>query len=349
MLKDVVDAVTNIISPVYLVGGAVRDHVMGNDPKDWDFTTPYTPDEIEMYIRGNNPGRHIHLVGKRFGTIGTKVYIPAHGVYVDVEITTFREEVYHDRSRKPDVTFVGDITQDLMRRDFTFNAMAIRKKDGYHVIDPFGGQDDLNNGIIRAVGIPRQRFKEDPLRMLRAAVFASRFGWKVDEQTMKHMTSGSVQILNVSKERWVSEIDKLLLGEHVAYGLNLLADSQLIRWMLPELHLQIGYDQSTPHHDFSLWEHTVKVVEACPKDVNLRWAALLHDVGKPFAMTQKPSGQQNYVAHELIGAELAKKIGVYLKWSKDRQDYVVETIAGHLADDSVLKPYDSGAQKRSGT
>ena len=139
---------------------------------------------------------------------------------------------------------------------------------------------------------------------------------------MKRMTSGSIQILNISKERWTQELDKLLLGDNVVQALYVLMESQLMRWMIPELWLQYGYDQRTPHHEFDLWEHTCRVVAACPKDVNLRYAALLHDVGKPFAMTQKPSGQCNYVGHELVGAELVKKIAHYLKWSNDRLNVV---------------------------
>jgi tRNA nucleotidyltransferase (CCA-adding enzyme) len=346
LLARVVDAVTDICSPVYLVGGAVRDHLMGRGVKDYDFTTPLIPDVIEEAIRTNNPGRHLHTVGKRFGTLGTKVYIPSFEEYVEVEITTFREETYSG-SRKPEVTFVTNISEDLGRRDFTFNAIAMRKDKGYRLIDPYNGKDDIEAGVIRAVGNARARFKEDPLRMLRAARFCSTLGFSIEEITMARMTSGSIQILGISKERWTQELDKLLMGDNVVQALYVLMESGLMRWMVPELYMQYKYDQKTPHHDFDLWEHTCRVVAACPKDLNLRYAALFHDVGKPFTMTQKASGQQNYVGHELMGYELIKKIGHYLKWSNDRLTEVSELVKGHLEETNILRAFDCGAQKRS--
>jgi putative nucleotidyltransferase with HDIG domain len=340
--------ITEIISPVYLVGGAVRDYIMDKEVDDYDFTTPYTPDEIEAILLEKNPDRKIWLSGKRFGTIATKLYIsdPICSKFPKVEITTFREEVY-EGSRKPKVEFVRSLEQDLMRRDFTMNAIALRmKKDHFHFIDPFNGMDDIENGIVRAVGSPRQRFKEDPLRMLRAARFMSTLGFSIEENTGKRILDGAPQIISVSKERWTQELDKLLMGDYVANGLNALMAWRLMNYMIPELVIQFEYDQMTPYHDFTLWEHTVKVVEAVPKDINLKWAALLHDVGKPFVAKMKPSGEQKiYVGHELVGKEMAIKIGRYLKWSKERIDTVADIVGGHLDSNSPLKGYDSGAQK----
>lgn len=348
MIEEVIEVVSDILSPVYLVGGAVRDFVMEREVTDWDFTTPLTPDEIEAALLKNNAGRKIWASGKQFGTLGTKVYLPKEDCFVKIEITTFREETYSS-SRKPQVEFVTSIDQDLMRRDFTINAMAVRLKKNYlHVIDPYGGIPDLEHSIIRAVGHARQRFKEDPLRMLRAARFASAFGFEIEELTKKRMAEGSLAILRVSKERWVQELDKLLMGDYVVNGLNILAETRLLHNILPELSVQIGYDQMTPHHDFTLWEHTYKVVEAVPKNINLKWAALLHDVGKPFAAIVKPNNpaQKNYPGHELIGKEIAEKIGRYLKWPKERIDWVSDAVGCHLEERSPLKGYDSGAQKR---
>lgn len=340
--------VTGIISPVYLVGGAVRDYIMDRKVDDFDFTTPYTPDEIEAILTEKNSGRKLWLSGKRFGTIATKVYLPEKDCFVKVEITTFREETYNG-SRKPDVEFVRNLHQDLMRRDFTFNSIAMRiKKGSYHLIDPFGGVSDIEDGIIRAVGSAKQRFKEDPLRMLRAARFASTLGFDVEDNTKKRMESGAPQILRISKERWVQEMDKLLMGDHVVKGLNVLAETRLLTYMFPELWMQVGFDQMSPYHDFELWEHTFRVVEAVPKDINLKWAALFHDIGKPFVATLKPSGdQKNYVGHELLGREMAIKIGTYLKWSCERIKAVSDIVGGHLEENSALKGYDSGAQKRA--
>jgi tRNA nucleotidyltransferase (CCA-adding enzyme) len=347
MVNEILNEVTRIISPVYLVGGAVRDYIMDKEPSDWDFTTPLTPDEIEEAIKTNNPGRQVWTSGRRFGTIATKLYLPESERFVKVEITTFREEVY-EGSRKPKVEFVKSLEQDLMRRDFTMNAIALRmKKNHFHFIDPFNGIDDIERGVIRAVGSPRQRFKEDPLRMLRAARFMATLGFSIDEMTGKRILDGAPQILKVSKERWTQELDKLLMGDFVVNGLNALMAWRLMNYMIPELSIQFEYDQMTPYHDFTLWEHSYKVVEAVPKDIDLKWAALFHDVGKPYVAKLKPNGeQQTYVGHELVGKEMAEKIGRYLKWSKDRVDSVSDIVGCHLEERSPLKGYDSGAQKR---
>jgi len=351
LIEEVIKEITEIISPVYLVGGAVRDYIMDKEVDDYDFTTPYTPDEIEEILLEKNPERKMWLSGKRFGTIATKLYLPESERYVKVEITTFREEVY-EGSRKPKVEFVRSLEQDLMRRDFTMNAIALRMKKGhFHFIDPFNGMDDIENGIIRAVGSPRQRFKEDPLRMLRAARFMSTLGFSIEENTGKRILDGAPQILKVSKERWTQELDKLLMGDYVVNGLNALMVWRLMNYMIPELSVQFEYDQMTPYHDFTLWEHTIRVVEAVPKDINMKWAALLHDVGKPYVAKIKPNGEQKtYVGHELVGKEMAEKIGRYLKWpnntSNPRIDTVADIVGCHLEDRSPLKGYDSGAQKR---
>jgi tRNA nucleotidyltransferase (CCA-adding enzyme) len=348
MIEEVIKEVTRIISPVYLVGGAVRDYIMDKEVDDYDFTTPYTPDEVEAILLESNSGRKIWPSGRRFGTIGTKVHLPANDCFVKVEITTFREETY-ENSRKPAVEFVKNLEQDLLRRDFTINAIALRmKKEHFHFIDPYNGMSDVENKIIRAVGSARQRFKEDPLRMLRAVRFISTLGFEIEELTFKRMTDGSPAILKVSKERWVQELDKLLMGDNVAAALYALADTRLLHYTIPELAIQINYDQMSPYHDFTLWEHSVRVCEAVPKDIDMKWAALLHDVGKPYVAKVKDNNpeQKNYMGHELVGAEMVGKIGRYLKWPTDRIDTVSEMVGGHLSDKSVLKGYDSGAQKR---
>lgn len=346
-IAELLEEITKIISPVYLVGGAVRDYVMEKEPSDADFTTPHTPDEIEAILLEKNPDRKMWLSGKKYGTIATKLYLPESDCFVKVEITTFREEVYTG-TRKPEVSFVKGLEQDLMRRDFTMNGIALRlKKDKLHFIDPYNGMDDIEEKIIRAIGSAKQRFKEDPLRMLRAIRFTSTMGFNIEDITFKRIVDAAPSILKVSKERWTQELDKMLMGDYVADGLIHLGESRLLNYMIPELAIQVGYDQLTPYHDFDLWEHTYRVVAACPKDLNLRWAALLHDVGKPFVAKLKPSGEQKtYVGHELVGAEIAEKVGKYLKWSSDRTEAVSKMVGGHLDDKSALKGYDSGAQKR---
>ena len=326
------EEVEKIISPVYLVGGAVRDELMGVEPKDYDFSTPHTPDEIELKIRAAN--RRPYLVGKRFGTIGVKV----EGQMV--EITTFRNEKYRSGSRKPEVMFVKDIVADLGRRDFTINSAS---KRGKKLIDPFNGKKDIEDQIIRCTGIATSRFKEDPLRMLRACRFAAQLGFKIEERTFKSIQNLNYKILDISKERWVMELDKLLMTKDLVMGLSYMMDSGLLRYVLPEIAIQKNYDQNTPYHQFDLWTHTLLTISEIPNDINLRWAALLHDVGKPFVRTDRLD-RSNYVNHDLVGHELVLKIGQYLRWSNDRIRIVSELVKNHLSDDSPLKEADKKAQ-----
>lgn len=332
MIHKIHEEVEKIISPVYLVGGAVRDEMMGKEPKDFDFATPFTPDTIEQKIR--DAKRKPYLVGKRFGTIG----LTFDGQMV--EVTTFRSEKYKPDCRKPDVEFVNDIIADLSRRDFTFNACA---KRGHRIIDPFNGKEDIDNKLVRCVGIGTTRFKEDPLRMLRACRFAAQLGFTIEEKTIKSALNLNYKILTVSKERWVMEMDKLLLSDNVKLGLTYLMDLGLMKYMIPEMGIQKDYDQKTPYHVYDLWTHTLLTVEGVIPDINLRWAALLHDVGKPFAMRVKTEDQNTYVHHEVIGYEMVLKIGHHLKWSNDRIKVVSELVRDHLNDDSPLKEADKNA------
>ncbi|MEK6881960.1 MAG: HD domain-containing protein [Nanoarchaeota archaeon] len=324
---------------VYLVGGSVRDILLNKTPNDYDFTTSLSPDEIEAKIR--EVGKRPYLVGKRFGTVGVKI----EGQLI--EITTFRSESYTKGNRKPQVEFVTSLSDDLSRRDFTINAMAI-KSDGTYIvgknhsklIDPFNGQDDLNKYLIKAVGNPTIRFKEDPLRMLRACRFASQLEFKIEEKTFKSIIKNAHHILDVSKERWMMELDKLLLGEYVEVGLTYLFQTGLMKFMLPELTLQYMFDQRTKHHMFHLHAHTTLVVKNSPKDINLRWAALLHDIAKPFIFQDK--GDRNiYPMHEVVGGEFVEKISSYLKWSNERRKTVKELVLNHLSDESPLRKYDN--------
>lgn len=313
----------------YLVGGSVRDEIMGGTPSDYDYATPMLPDDIEQEVR--KLGRRPVLVGKRFGTVGFKW----EGDWV--EVTTFRSEVY-SKTRKPEVEFVSSIGEDLSRRDFTINAIAKRKGK---YIDPFGGREDIEGGVIRAVGNPTMRFKEDPLRMLRACRFVSQLGFTIESATIKSIQKHANRIMLVSKERWTQELDKLLAGDSVGAGLEALQVSGLLRFMLPELQIQVGYDQNSPHHGLELWEHTKGVVELADKP--LRWAALLHDVAKPFTRTDRPD-RSNYIFHDVIGADMVYGIGKRLKWSNERIQEVSDLVRHHLLEDSPLRKADKEAR-----
>jgi tRNA nucleotidyltransferase/poly(A) polymerase len=329
------DKVATIIEPIYMVGGCVRDEILGKKPKDFDFATPLLPEDIEALVRIAE--RRPYLSGKRFGTIGFKL----DGEFV--EVTTFRKEQYHRGSRKPEVEFVDDITHDLSRRDFTINAMA---KRGNRIIDPWGGQLDLMNRLIKSVGNAKDRFSEDPLRMLRAARFAAQLDFNVDQLTEATAKKLSYKILHVSKERWVQEMDKLLMAEKPSIGLDFLARTRLLNYMIPELSIQVGYDQDSPYHELTLWEHTLSTVDLTEPVLEWRWAAFLHDVGKPFVATLNKKDYHNYIHHDLVGAELAEKIGGYLKWSNDRRETVSGMIFEHLKDSSPIRKADNASKTR---
>ncbi|GAB4146466.1 MAG: hypothetical protein OHK0017_06970 [Patescibacteria group bacterium] len=326
---------------LFLVGGAVRDTLLGKTIKDWDFASPALPDEIELAVR--DAGLRPYLIGKKYGTIGLKYRFEDNSEPVLIEITTFRGEVYAPGDRKPEVQFSKTIDQDLSRRDFTINAIAMDSKG--QLIDPYNGQSDLSSKLIRTVGNPTLRFKEDPLRILRGVRIASQLGFEIESQTAKKITEKRFSLLNISKERWVSEIDRILSQPNPLSGLNTLMNLRLFEVLIPELTLQKNFEQQSPHHQYNLWEHTSKVIQAVPADqLELRWAALLHDVAKPMVKHMKNENQAQYIGHDLIGAEVAKKICWYLKFSNQRTNFICDTILMHLHEGSILKRYDDSAK-----
>jgi len=224
----------------------------------------------------------------------------------------------------------------LSRRDFTINAIAYR--DG-KLIDPFGGKLDIMGKMIKAVGNPHTRLKEDPLRMLRCARFVAQYGFSVDQYLQGQIKKCAYKILHISKERWVQEMDKLLMSDNPSLGLDLLMDTMVLGFMIPELAVQKDYDQNNEWHQYDLWTHTKKTIEATPKDLNLRWAALLHDIAKPFVRFEK-KGYAHYYYHDYLGGDIVDKLTRHLKWSNDRREAVVEIIKRHLDPKSVLREYD---------
>ena len=363
MIKKILEKVTEMMKPhsVYLCGGAVRDYLMGNIPHDYDFCTPTEPDEIERLIKES--GKRAYLTGKRYGTLGCKIEID--GKFHMVEITTFRSETYKSGDRKPDVKYVKSLHEDLSRRDFTIGAIAMRLTKGHlRIIDPFCGQEDIENKTLKCVGHPKQRFKEDPLRILRCIRFVCKLGFTIEPETLKKMKRMAICILDISKERWVMELDQILQSDNVGLGLRLLWDCNLFKYMIPEIALQYNFDQNSEYHDYTLDEHTIKVVEAVRKDtddLNLLWAALLHDCMKPGVRTDKEvivksednekdylKTKSNYVGHERLAAETVDKYALYLKWSKDRHQKVRDLVLNHLKEDSPLRKYDNLCKNKNG-
>lgn len=295
---------------LWLVGGALRDRLLGIESQDRDYATNADPDQVESLVR--TLGAPVTTVGKRFGTIGVNVGEDWS------EITTFRGDSYEAGTRWPDVTFGSSIEEDLARRDFTINALA---EDAYtgRMLDLYGGETDLRAGTIRAVGEPVRRFREDPLRILRGIRFASQLGFEIEQHTFEGMRETAPLLATLSQERLTAELDKLLQGAEPARGLEALRESSALEVVLPELHSMIGCEQNR-FHKFDVWGHTVATVGAIEVDAGSlrlrRWAALLHDVGKPAVRHVKANGEWGFYRHETAGAELALALLERLKMAR---------------------------------
>lgn len=300
----------------YAVGGCVRDSLLGITPADFDLCTSALPEETSK-VFADFP---LVKAGEKHGTIGVVIQ------HQNVEITTFRTEGGYGDNRHPDwVNFVASIDQDLARRDFTVNAMAYCPGEGY--IDPFGGQSDLQNRILRTVGDPDARFTEDSLRILRGARFAARFGLTPEEKTKDAMFRLAPLMDNLARERVFSELCKLLL---LAKADDLLQFSPIITQVIPELAPSVGFRQNNPHHLYDVYTHTAHVVSAVPRELALRWAALLHDVAKPDCYTEDENGRGHFKGHAALGGTMANEILLRLKAPTALRERVVFLIEHHM-------------------
>lgn len=316
--SNLISEVEAIVSPVYLVGGSVRDMLLGREPKDYDFCTPLSPDEVETKVK--EAGRRAYATGKRFGTIGFKVSPTKDNQYELIEVTTFRSERYNPGSRKPEVEFVSDLKADLSRRDFTFNAIAY--KDGEY-IDPFGGRLDILARKIKAVGEAKDRFKEDPLRMLRAARFAAQLSFDVDPNMIGKIRHMAHLIQGISRERWVQELDKLLVADHPENGLNMLVDTYLMKYMLPEVWSFMVFD------GLYLKKMLIEELNSAEKNTDVRWGILLKYIGYPVTVNHVlPRGSEKAATHHanLVGSEMVIGICARLKFSTERCRIVYEIV-----------------------
>lgn len=300
----------------YAVGGCVRDALLGLTPHDYDLCTDAAPADTAR-VFGALP---LVRSGEKHGTIG---------VVIDrevIEITTFRTEGDYQDSRHPGwVRFVSKIEEDLARRDFTVNAMAYSPKTGY--LDPFGGQQDLQNRVLRAVGDPSARFTEDSLRILRGVRFAVRFGLCPDPETEQAMTALAPLMEKLARERVFDELCKLLPR---VTAQDLLRFAPILTAVIPELAPAVGFLQHNYHHAYDVFTHIAHVVEALPEDPVLRWAGLLHDVGKPAAFTMDEQGQGHFQGHAAQGADRADEILRRLKAPTALREQVVFLVGHHM-------------------
>lgn len=315
-ILECLDALENAGYAAYAVGGCVRDACLGLTPHDYDLCTSALPRETEA-VFGN---KRLVLAGEKHGTVGV---VTDFGV---VEITTFRTEGAYRDNRHPDwVEFVPDVERDLARRDFTVNAMAYSPKRGF--ADPFGGREDLKNKVLRAVGEPEKRFQEDSLRILRGVRFAVRFDLTVDPETRKAMLSQARLMDNLARERVFDELCKLL---PLVDAEDLGQFAPILAAVIPELEPMIGFDQRSPHHAYDLFTHTAHVVAGVPAELTLRWAALLHDIGKVPTFTQDETGRGHFYGHAPRGAEMAGQVLHRLKAPTALREQVVVLIEKHM-------------------
>lgn len=315
----------------YAVGGCVRDSLLGLTPHDYDLCTNALPAQTAALFAGHTLVRS----GEKHGTIG---------VVVDgevMEITTFRTEGGYQDSRHPDwVRFVSSIEEDLSRRDFTVNAMAFHPTCGY--IDPFGGQADLQNKILRTVGNPQARFSEDALRILRGVRFGVRFDLTADDATLQAMKELASLMDNLARERVFEELCKLL---PLIKARDLLTYADILTRVVPPLAPCVGFLQHNPHHKYDVYTHTAKVVESVSGDLAIRWAALLHDCGKPDTFFLDENGRGHFHGHAKVSAEKADRLLSDLKAPTALRERAVFLIAHHMTE---LLPDKKLLRKRLG-
>lgn len=300
----------------FVVGGCVRDHLMGKVPHDFDITTSALPNETKRVFADCR----VIDTGIKHGTV-TVLYKG-----VSTEITTYRTDGEYSDGRHPDsVTFSRNIEDDLSRRDFTMNGIAYSPKTGF--TDPFGGMSDIEAGIIRCIGEPEKRFSEDALRILRALRFSSVLGFSIEERTADAVKALKRNLRKVSSERIFAELKRLLCGRDVKRVL--LDFAEVFAEIIPPLGAEIGYDQGSKYHNSTLWEHTARAVEAAPPTSEMRLAMLLHDMGKPSCRTVSEDGECHYYGHGDVSARMAEEVLRVLKCDNATRERVVEIVKYH--------------------
>lgn len=344
IIGRLVDAFGSAGVELYLVGGTVRDLFLNRHRFDLDLATSAEPEQTRVIGAFAGPDA-IFGVGEAYGTVGF-VFGDEAGDRTLVEITTYRSEVYPTADRRPLVTHGVSLHDDLSRRDFTINAMALGPRDA-ELVDPFGGVAALSQEVIAAVGDPLQRFQEDPLRVMRAARFAAELRFTIEPQTLAAMRLTGPELDRVSRERIAMELNRLLVAPEPARGLRVLFDADLIRHILPELQPMADDDRDggmARHKD--IWEHTLQVVERAPARLAVRWAALMHDAAKPMTRSVDERGEVHFFGHEGYGADLARSVLRRLKQERALEQRVCRLVAMHLRPSGYDDTWTDAAVRR---
>ena len=317
-VNEVLDKFTKAGYEIYIVGGAVRDILTGKAVKDWDFTTDATPEEIlKVYPDG--------FYDNVFGTVGIKF----DAFEKPFEVTTFRTEEGYSDARRPDkVEWGKTLEEDLARRDFTINAMALMDS----VIDPFDGKSDLTAKLIRAVGNADERFAEDALRMMRAIRIAAELGFTIEEKTFEAIKKNAALINKIAKERVKDELFKLLASGNPYEGMVLFKNSGLMDETIPELTKCFGVEQKSPgrHHIYDVGEHLLMALKFCKSpDPVTRFATLIHDIGKPQTYKKLGSGTITFYNHEMVSTKIAESIAERLRFSRKETERLITLVRWH--------------------
>lgn len=327
----VIDTLKSAGFEAYAVGGSVRDVVMDRPTKGWDFTTNATPEEILKLFPDS-------FYDNQFGTVGIKIRQETRDRRQETseeiediyEVTTFRSEKGYKDHRHPDTIIWGKtITEDLGRRDFTINAIA---SDGKNLIDPFDGQKDLEAKIVRAVGNPKERFREDALRMMRAVRIATELGFMIENETLEGIKDNAGLLTTISVERIHDELLRILGAPYAADGFTILKNTGLLALILPELESTFDTPQKSPqrHHIYDVGTHSVMSLKFCPsKDAIVRFATLLHDIGKPKTFQKDERGVITFYNHEVVSTYLTRGILKRLRFSKKDTDKILSLIRWH--------------------
>lgn len=345
-VKNIMETLEKNGFEAYLVGGCVRDIIVDTTPKDWDITTNAKPEQLQQIFPDS-------IYENRFGTVGIKIkdIIKGEEKTIDViEVTTYRTESGYSDFRRPDnIVFTDKIEDDLGRRDFTMNAIAIdlknlKKTKDRAFIDPFNGQKDLKNGLIRAVGDANQRFTEDGLRIIRAIRFAVTLNFKIEVKTLRALKDKSGLIKNIANERIKDEFIKILKSDHPDVGIELMKENNILQHILPEMMVGVGVTQNR-HHTYTVFEHLLRSLKYCPsKDYRVRLAAFFHDIAKP--QTKKGDGlDSTFYNHEIVGAKMVKKLMQRLTFSNEDVEKVSHLVKSHMFYYNVDEVSEAGVRR----
>lgn len=324
-VEEIISSLQSQNFEAFVVGGSIRDVLLGRETHDWDFTTNASPDQIQKIFPDS-------FYENDFGTVGLKVRNESGETEEVFEITPYRNEGKYSDSRHPDkISWAKTIEEDLARRDFTINSIALTfDKDEQKFVDPYEGKKDLEDRIIRSVGDPSERFTEDALRLMRAIRFASQLGFEIETETWNALKRHCALIAKISSERIRDELIKILKSDFPGDGIKLLHSSGLLDYILPELTKGVGVSQQGTHHIHDVFDHSVNALRFCKNpDWVVRLATLLHDVGKPITYREQ-NGKATFYNHDAVGAHVVKEIASRLHFSKEERDKLFTLVRFHM-------------------